>query len=121
MPVNEARRVFDGVTLTAGAAATVTEVVACDTADGIVLAAKLTNGATGPTVPASVGVEVSPNGTDWYSCGDTITGSTEADGVVSGIVELPAQGFRHVRVTAGGNTDENVTVDAHLMIVRYYR
>lgn len=121
MPVNEARKVFDGVTLTAGAAAKVTKVVACDTADGIVLAAKITNGATGPTVPATVSVEVSPNGTDWYSCGDPITGSTENNGVASGIVQLPAQGFRHVRVTAGGNTAQNVTVDAHLVIVRYYR
>lgn len=122
MPVSEIYKPFDGVVLAKDAVdRTVTTTKVCDTADGITMAAKITNGATGPTVAATVQVEVSPNGTDWYSYGDPITGSTVANAVVSGVVQLPAQGFRYVRISAGGNTVQNVTVDAHLVIVRYYR
>ena len=73
---------------------------------------RLTNGATGPTVPADIQIEVSTDASSWYNFGGLLVGGTNNNQVVEwGGIELP-DSTRFVRITAGNNTAQNVTLDA---------
>jgi hypothetical protein len=81
---------------------------------GACLHMKLTNGATGPTVPAQIQVEVSPNKIAWFKFGGIWMGSTANSGIKSwGGIIIP-MGTGYLRLVAGSNTDQNVTIDADI-------
>lgn len=101
--------ISDNVTLTAGAADTTSSAWTLDDGYGAVLGIKLTNGATGPTVPAQVQIQFSPDNSNWYNFGSPLYGSTSNSGVYSWMVEIPP-GVEYIRTVAGSNTGQNVTL-----------
>jgi hypothetical protein len=105
--------IWSGQTLTAAAADTTSSAVTLDDGYGAALHVKLTNGATGPTVAAQVIVQVSADNSEWYNMA-TLVGGTTNSGVYSwGGIDIPA-GVEYLRLVAGSNTDQNVTVDADI-------
>lgn len=80
------------------------------TAYGAVITAKITNGATGPTIACQAIVQVSPDGTTYYNA-MTGTAPTTASAVATFYFEIPL-GVMHVRVQFTGNTVQAVTVEA---------
>lgn len=110
-----------GTTLTAAAGDTNSSWIDLSTAYGAQIDFKLTNGATGPTVAAQVQVQVaadynagSPNLVTKF--GGPIVGSTTNSDVTYGSIEIPP-GVAAVRLVAGSNTGQNVTVDADISVV----
>lgn len=106
--------IWSGTTLTAGAADTTSSAVVLDDGYGASLHIKLTNGATGPTVAAQVLIQVSADNSEWYDFGRALVGLTTNSGVASwGGIEIPI-GVEYLRLVAGSNTVQNVTVDADI-------
>jgi hypothetical protein len=103
------------VTLTAGAADTTSSAIDMRTEYGATAVIKLTNGATGPTVPAQVQIQVSPDNSNWYNFGGDCVGSTTNNGIYQFMVDIPP-GF-YVRSVAGSNTGQNVTARVELVRV----
>lgn len=68
----------------------------------------ITNGATGPTIPARVLVEASDDGSTWYYYA-TIFGSVANNGIVSAVIPF-TEGILRLKLTATDNTGQNVTV-----------
>lgn len=99
----------DNVTLTAGAADYTSSVL--DLQDGYFagLGIKITNGATGPTVAAAAQVWWSFDNSNWYKLGGAYGAQTTNNGVYSWPVPLPSWA-KYVKVTAGSNTGQNVTL-----------
>lgn len=116
MALTKARSsIWAGQTLTAGAANTESAWQDLSGAYAATLSIELTNGATGPTVAAQVRLDVAND----YNAGSpsliveltTLKGSTANNGVYEWHVELP-MGTSAVRLVAGSNTGQNVTVNA---------
>ena len=104
---------LDNVTLTAGAAATSSTIQDLTDVDNATVDLRITNGGTGPTVPAQIQIETSPdNGTNYFDCGGPLVAQTGNNVVTewSGISLPPAT--LYVRITAGSNTGQDVTVRA---------
>ncbi len=81
---------------------------------GADISVRITNGATGPTVAARVQIYTCPDGSTWFYFGAPLVGSTGNSEVASwGSIVIPAS-TRYVRVVAGSNTDEDVTL--HVML-----
>ncbi len=107
-----ATTIWSSVTLTAGAGDTVATAVDLTDGYGASLNIRLTNGATGPTVPAQVQIEVSNDNSSWYDFGGPLKATTTNSAVAEwGGIEIPA-GVQYLRLTAGSNTAQNVTVSA---------
>lgn len=105
--------IWSAQTLTAGAANTTSSAVDISTGYGAALTIKLTNGATGPTVPAQVQVEVSNDNSGFMKFGGPLVATTTNSDVSSWGVEIPI-GYKYVRLVAGSNTAQNVTADADI-------
>ena len=105
--------IWSSQTLTAGAGDTTSAVLNLTDGYGGTLNIKLTNGATGPTLPAQVLIQCSEdNFTEAYDVGDALVGLTGNSAVISwGMIVIPP-GTQYLRLVAGSNTDQNVTVDA---------
>ena len=102
--------IHNNVTLTASAADTTSSAVNLTDGYGAVIDVKLTNGGTGPTVPAQTQIEVSEDGSNWYEFGGPLIGSTGNSAVVSyGGVEIPPS-IQYVRTVSGSNTGQDVTL-----------
>lgn len=102
----------NAVTLTAGAGDTTSGVIVLDDGYGAGLHIQLKNGATGPTIPAQVQMQVSPNNTVFYNFGGPLKGGTSNNGVSSwGGIEIPI-GVEYLRIVSGSNTGQNVTLNA---------
>ena len=106
--------IWSAVTLTAGAGDTTSSAVDLTDGYGGTLNIKLTNGATGPTIAAQVQVQVSEDNSEWYNFGGALIGSTANNAVTSwGGIIIPIA-TKYLRLVAGSNTGQNVTVDADL-------
>ncbi len=106
--------IWSSQSLSAGGADTTSSVVTLDDGYGATLHIKLTNGATGPTVPAQVQIEVSADNTEWYEMGGPLKGNTDNNGEVSwGGIPIDV-GVEYLRLVAGSNTGQAVTVEADL-------
>jgi hypothetical protein len=118
MALTKARTsLYSAQTLTASTADTTSSAVNMSAAYAGLLNITLTNGATGPTIPAQARVQVAcdTSGTLWADlC--TLVGSTANSAVSYFSVELPsaAQAFR---IIAGSNTAQNVTLNADYSLV----
>lgn len=99
--------------LTAGAADETTAIQNVATGFGVQVSIKLTNGATGPTVPAQCQIETYADsaGTLAVKFGGPLVGSVTNNGVSSWSVQLPI-GVAGFRLVAGSNTAQDVTIDA---------
>lgn len=73
---------------------------------------KITNGASAPTVPCTMVLQTSHDGTNWYDY-FAIGGAAGASGVTSGSVAMSA-GVMYARAIAHGNTTNAVTVESYL-------
>jgi len=102
--------------LTAGAGDDIGTSVPLTDGFGASIYIKLTNGATGPTVPAEVQVQVSADDSEWFNFGGPLIGNTDNLGVVSWSIEVPI-GISYIRTVQGSNTGQNVTVDIDLVEV----
>lgn len=106
--------IFNGVTLTAGNADTSSNAVDLTDGYGASINVKLVNGATGPTLPAQVQIQVSADGTNYYNfCGPLVGGVANAGSYTWGGVDIPI-GVKYIKLVAGSNTDQNVTVTADI-------
>lgn len=110
--------IWSAQTLTAGAADTNSSWLDLSAVYGAQVDFVLTNGATGPTVAAQVQVQVaadynggSPTLVTKY--GGPAVGLTSNNGVAYFSVEIPV-GVAALRLVAGSNTAQNVTVDADI-------
>lgn len=94
-----------------GAGATTTgSAVNLTTAFGALITAKITNGATGPTVACDVIVEVSNDASAWKTYSRQSAG-TANNGIYEFTVDLPPATM-HARTRFTGNTAQSVTVEA---------
>jgi hypothetical protein len=106
--------IWSSQTLTAGAGDTTSSAVTLDDGYGAALGIKLTNGATGPTVAAQVQIQTSQDNSEWYNMGGALVGGDGDSEVTSwGSIEIPI-GVEYLRLVAGSNTGQNVTVDADI-------
>lgn len=80
------------------------------TALGMLVTGKITNGATGPTLPCSFYVEVSIDGSAWKTYSRQDAGTTNA-AVYEFTVDLPPATMQ-VRSKFTGNTAQAVTVES---------
>lgn len=92
----------------------------CTTTYGGILTIKITNGATGPTIPCQCNVLVAHNsttpaqasaGTDWKTL-TSFNGGTTVNLVSELAVEIPL-GVMQLEVEFTGNTGQGVTVEAY--------
>ena len=103
--------VWASQTLTAGAGDTTGMAVDTSNSYDTAISARITNGATGPTIPAQIQIEVSYDNSDWYAYGPALVGGTDNNGVYEwGAIDIP-MAVQYVRPVGGSNTDQNVTVD----------
>lgn len=107
--------IWSAQSLTAGAGNTTSSAVDLSTGYGAQVDIQLTNGATGPTIAAQVQIQVANDvsGTLFVNFGGPLVGSTANSAVVSWSVDLPI-GVARVRLVAGSNTGQAVTVDADI-------
>ncbi len=107
--------IASAVTMTAGAGNVTSTAVDLSTGYGAQADIQLTNGATGPTVPAQVQVQVAADvsGTLFVNFGGPLVGTSTNSAVSSWSVELPI-GVARVRLISGSNTAQAVTLDADL-------
>ena len=99
--------VVNNVTMTAGAGNTNHDIT-IDTGYGGMVALKLTNGATGPTVAAQIQTQQSNDGTNFFNYGGALQGSTANNDVESWAIEIPI-GVKRLRFVIGSTTGQNVT------------
>jgi len=109
-------QVLNAVTMTAGAANVTTSGPAMNAAYGGNALVTLTNGGTGPTVPAQVQMQTSNDNSKWYNFGPAMVGSVTASAVTSWPIDIP-MGYSYVRFVTGSNTGQNVTVDIDVNVV----
>jgi 3',5'-cyclic AMP phosphodiesterase CpdA len=78
---------------------------------GANIGGKITNGATGPTVGCTVWCETSPDNSQWYERGGPIRCKLGNNIVTYFQIDLPPP-IMYARLAVGGNTDQDVTLDA---------
>lgn len=102
-------------TLTAGAGNTTSAAQDLSTTYGSQVDIQLTNGASGPTVPAQVQIQVANDvaGTLFVNFGGPLVAGVANSGVSSWSIDIPI-GVARLRLVAGSNTVQNVTVDADI-------
>jgi hypothetical protein len=103
------------VNLAAGGGNVTSSAVDLSTGYGAQVDIQLTNGGTGPTIPAQVQIQVANDvaGTLFVNFGGPLVGSTTASAVTSWSVDLPI-GVTRVRIVSGSNTGQAVTLDADI-------
>lgn len=113
--------IWTAQSLTAGGANTSSSWIDLSAAYGAQLSIKLTNGATGPTIAAQVQIQTANDynagsPTLPVNFGGAFVGGTTASEVDYLSVEVPF-GVAAVRLVAGSNTGQAVTVDADISVV----
>ncbi len=98
-------------TLTAGTPIT-SSVVTLTTYDFATVVALVTNGGTGPTLPAIVTIQISMDNTTFWNAYIFTAGIT-ASTTYTFTQDLPA-GIQYAKVNFASNTAQNVTVACHL-------
>jgi hypothetical protein len=105
-------RTLQASTSNAAGATTTSASLSQTTANGLSIQARITNGATGPTLPCGVRVEVSQDGSTNWRQRTPIVLADLGNNIVTDIpFDIPAP-IMHVRVVFTGNTGQAVTVEA---------
>jgi hypothetical protein len=102
---------FAAVTLSASAGNQTSNAQDISTGYGAEANIIITNGGTGPTIPAQCQIQVSGDGTNYANFGNPLVAGVTNSAVYSWSVELPI-GVQKVRLVAGSNTGQNVTIQA---------
>lgn len=108
--------VHNDITLTAGGGDTTSSAQNFTTEYSAMALIKITNGATGPTVPAQVQIQISADSSNWYDWGGALIGNVDNDEIYSFAVEFPIP-VMYIRFVSGSNTGQNVTLRVELMEV----
>ncbi len=111
--IKQNTQIHNSVTMTAAAGDVTSSSVDLSAGYGAELFVKLTNGATGPTLPAQVQIEVSGDNSKFFEFGGAMVGLTGNNGVISWTVDIPI-GIQYVRLVTGSNTAQDVTIDADI-------
>lgn len=98
------------LTLVAGEGNQIATVISAIQGHGTFVHRKITNGATGPTVQATIDMEVSLDNQTWFQFGTLLQGGTTLGVVTETIEEIP-KNYPHIRIIAGGNTVQDVVVN----------
>lgn len=99
------------LTMTASAGDVTSSAVTLTTGYSAVINAKLTNGATGPTVAGQIQIQFSNDNTTYTNFGAPLVGKTSNTGVSSWAgIRVPI-GTQYVKVVTGSNTGQNVTAE----------
>jgi hypothetical protein len=106
-------QIFNAVTLTAGAGDNTSSAVDLTDGYGGTLNFKITNGGTGPTIPAQVTIEVSEDNTKWYEVSVLVANLGNNVVTSSGMVPISIA-TQYLRLIAGSNTDQDVVIDADI-------
>jgi hypothetical protein len=69
----------------------------------------ITNGGTGPTIPMSVKLQVTYDGSNWLDTGIQFTAGITASTTYTFLIEAPVAGYTY-RIQATGNTGQTVTI-----------
>ena len=109
VPLDTSGNKFDGLALTADASDVTSISVPLHASDGATAHIKLLNGATGPTLPAEVQVQVSPDDSLWISNGGPLKGGVTNNGAYTWPMDITT-GAKFARFVVGSNTDEDVSV-----------
>jgi hypothetical protein len=114
-PTKSRTSIWSAQTLTAGAGDTTSASVDLTAVFESQIDIKLTNGATGPTIAAQVQPQVANDsaGTLWTNYGGPLVGLVTSNAVSHFSITIPI-GVAAVRLVAGSNTAQNVTVDADI-------
>lgn len=117
-PTKSRTSIWSSQTLTAGGGNTTSSSVNLTTVFEANIDIKLTNGSTGPTVPAQVQPQVANDsaGTLWVNYGGALVSTSANSDIQYFSVTIPI-GVAAVRLVAGSNTGQNVTVDADISTV----
>jgi len=110
--------IWSAVTLTAGAGNTNSSWIDLSGSYGSTVSGTLTNGGTGPTIAAQVQIQVANDynagaPTLPINLGGAFIASLTASAVSYFTAEIPI-GYSAIRLVAGSNTGQNVTVSADL-------
>ena len=111
MAISKAARTLQASASNASAATATGTAVNLNAALGGVAGGKITNGATGPTIPAQFVLEVSHDGTNWYELA-RFTAGVANSAIYSFAQDVPP-GVMQVRSVFTGNTAQAVTVEAY--------
>ena len=105
--------IWSAQTLTAGAGDTTSSWVDINTGYGAQVNIVITNGATGPTVAAQCQIQVANDTSHTLitNYGGALKAGVTNSGVYYWSIDLPI-GVCSVRLVAGSNTAQNVTIDA---------
>lgn len=117
MTVKTRSSIWNANVLTAGAANETSGTTDLSSAYPSLVTITITNGATGPTVGATVSVQVAcdSGGTVWGEI-FTFTAATTNNLVTRKAYEIPI-GAQGLRLVAGGNTAQDVTINADVSVV----
>ena len=78
---------------------------------------KNTNGATGPTVAATIQIQVSEDNSEWYNYGGALQATLGNNIVTSwGAIPIPAA-VNYVRLVGSTNTGQTVQLDADISYI----
>ncbi len=107
--------IFNGETFTAGSTHADSSVITLDDGYGASLHVKITNGATGPTIPLSLQILVSGDNSEYYDLGGPLQSEDDNNGEYSwGGIDIPI-GIEYLKITPlTTNTGQDVTVDADI-------
>lgn len=106
--------IWNANALVAGASDETSDVQTLDDGYGACLHVKITNGATGPTVAAKCQIQVSADNSEWYNFGPPLQSLTGNSVVTQwGAIDIPI-GVEYLRLVAGSNTGQAVTIDADI-------
>lgn len=114
--------IWENQSLSAGGADVTSSVINISTGYGGEVSIKITNGGTGPTVPAQCIIQTSPDNSEWYERAVYVAGTDSYSagppevGVYSWIEDIP-MGTKYVKLIAGRNTGQAVTIDADIVNV----
>ena len=108
--------IFYNVTLTHDAADTTSSVVDLQDGYNSGVLVKITNAATGPTVAAQFIVYISADNSNWYSLVGAFVASLGNSVVSQWAINIPIWA-KYLKIVAGSNTGQNVTIRAELVEV----
>ena len=109
--------IWSSNTLTAGAGDETSSAVNLTTSYGASLNIMVTNGGTGPTLPAECQIQVSADDTTYFNFGGPLVAGVTNSGVYKwGGIDIPI-GVMYLKLVAGSNTGQDVTIDADIGIV----
>jgi len=110
--------IWNGTTLTAGAGDTTSSAQDLSAVYESQVDIKITNGATGPTVPAQCQIQVAADsgGTLYVNFGGPLVANLGNSIVTSWSIDIPI-GVASLQLVAGSNTAQNVTISADISTV----